>query len=118
VLGGRNDVRDDHARLRDVPEHATDQSPLRRRPSFEAPPNGAPLCHAYDEEFPMSDVDNKVEQAKGRVKQAAGDLTDNDDLKREGAADKAAGSAKEKVEAAKDKVEDAIDGVKDRLRKD
>jgi len=65
----------------------------------------------------MSDLENRAEQAKGRVKQAAGDLTDDDDLKREGARDKAAGSAKEKVDQAKDKVEDAIDRVKDKFDK-
>ena len=63
----------------------------------------------------MGDVDNKVEQAKGRAKQAVGDLTDDDDLKAEGARDKAAGSAKQKVEEAKDKVEDAIDRVKEKF---
>ena len=49
--------------------------------------------------------------AKGRVKEAAGDLTDNDDLKREGKVDQAAGGLKEKAG-------DAIDKVKDALHKD
>jgi uncharacterized protein YjbJ (UPF0337 family) len=35
-----------------------------------------------------------VDEAKGRVKEAAGDLTDNKDLKREGKIDRAAGSAR------------------------
>ena len=45
-----------------------------------------------------------MDQAKGRIKQAAGDLTDNDDLKREGKADETAG----KVKGAVDKVADVI----------
>ena len=52
---------------------------------------------------------------KGRVKEAAGDLTDNDRLKNEGKTDQAAGKVKEVVDDVKDKVEDAIDNVKDRL---
>ena len=63
----------------------------------------------------MSDLENKTEQAKGKVKQAAGDLTGDDDLRREGKVDEASGSAKDKVGDLKDKAEDAIDSVKDKL---
>ena len=59
-----------------------------------------------------------LDDAKGRIKEAAGDLTDNDDLKREGKADQAAGKVKDFVDDAKDKVEDAIDAVKDKFGKD
>lgn len=58
------------------------------------------------------------DQVKGRVKQAAGDLTDDDDLKREGEVDESAGKVKEKVDAAKDKANDAIDSVKDKFKGD
>lgn len=51
----------------------------------------------------------------GRIKQAAGDLTDNDDLKSEGKKDEAAGKVKSAVGDAKDKANDAIDKVKDKL---
>lgn len=51
----------------------------------------------------------------GRAKQAAGDLTDDDDLKREGKADEAAGKAKDAVDDVKDGVSDAIDDVKKRF---
>ncbi len=54
----------------------------------------------------MSDAN--VDTAKGRVKQAAGDLTGDDDLKREGKVDEAAGTLKEKVGDAADKVKDAL----------
>jgi uncharacterized protein YjbJ (UPF0337 family) len=57
-------------------------------------------------------MDGKADELKGRVKEAAGDLTDNDDLKREGKTDKAAGKMKQKVDDAKDWVEDKIDDIK------
>jgi uncharacterized protein YjbJ (UPF0337 family) len=63
-------------------------------------------------------MDNDLDQAKGKVKQAVGDLTDNDDLKKEGKADVNAGKAKEFVEDAKDKAEGLIDKVKDKATKD
>lgn len=53
------------------------------------------------------DVRNK-DDAKGRVKEAAGDLTGNDDLKREGKVDRTTGKVKEGVENAADKVKDAL----------
>lgn len=54
---------------------------------------------------------------KGRAKEAAGDLTNDQDLKNEGKADQAAGSIKEKADAVKDKVDDAVDAVKDKLHR-
>lgn len=51
----------------------------------------------------------KMDQAKGRVKEAAGALTDNAELKREGKIDRAAGKVKEKVGQAVDKIKRAID---------
>jgi uncharacterized protein YjbJ (UPF0337 family) len=63
----------------------------------------------------MGDADSKFDQAKGKVKQAAGDLTGDDDLRREGKVDHASGTAKGKLEDVKDKAEYAIDAVKDKL---
>lgn len=73
-------------------------------------------------------IDDKLEQAKGAVKQTVGDLTDNERLEAEGRADRTAGKVKETagkvVEGAKDvagnvadKVEDAVDNVADRIKK-
>ena len=59
-----------------------------------------------------------TDDAKGRIKEAAGSLTDDQDLKNEGKADRASGAIKEKVGEAKDKVDDAIDAIKDKLHKD
>ena len=53
-------------------------------------------------------MSEKTEDLKGRAKEAAGSLTDNDKLRREGKVDQA--SAK-----VKDKAEDAVDAVKDKV---
>ena len=45
-----------------------------------------------------------TDDLKGRVKEAAGDLTDNDRLKREGKTDQFAGKVHEKVDQLKDKI--------------
>lgn len=59
-----------------------------------------------------------MDNIKGRVKEAAGDLTDNDDLKREGRADQATGRVKEGIDKVADKARDAVDAVKDKARRD
>lgn len=56
----------------------------------------------------MTEQVRNTDDAKGRVKEAAGDLTGNEDLKQEGKVDKAAGKAKEGVEKAADKVKQAL----------
>jgi uncharacterized protein YjbJ (UPF0337 family) len=53
---------------------------------------------------------SKFDEAKGRVKEATGDLTDNDEMKREGKLDQAGAEVKEKANDAVDKVKDALDG--------
>ena len=55
-----------------------------------------------------------ADEAKGRMKEAAGDLTDDEDLKREGKVERAAADAKEKAEDAVDKVRDKVKDVLDR----
>ena len=49
-----------------------------------------------------------MDEAKGRVKEAAGDITDDKDLKREGKIDQATSDVKEKVGDAADKVKDTV----------
>lgn len=53
-------------------------------------------------------ADGTLDDAKGRVKEAAGDLTDDQELKNEGKVDRATGSVKDKVEDAADKVKDTV----------
>jgi len=55
-------------------------------------------------------MSGKLDQAKGRIKEAAGALADDDDLKREGKIDQAAGKVKEAAEKAVDKVKKAVTG--------
>jgi len=60
-------------------------------------------------------MDSNLDDIKGRAKEAAGDLTNDRDLKNEGKADRASGRAKEAVEDMKDKADDLIDKAKDKL---
>lgn len=57
----------------------------------------------------------KTDELKGRVKEAAGALTGDEKLKRDGKADQTAGKLKEAVEGVQKKAEKAIDRVKDAL---
>jgi uncharacterized protein YjbJ (UPF0337 family) len=52
--------------------------------------------------------DGAIDDAKGRVKQAAGDLTDDQSLKDEGKVDKVTGKVKDKVGDAADAVKDVV----------
>lgn len=51
----------------------------------------------------------KTDELKGRVKEAAGALIDDDKLKREGKADQIVGKLKQKIEEVVDKVKHALD---------
>jgi uncharacterized protein YjbJ (UPF0337 family) len=53
------------------------------------------------------EIRNK-DDAKGRVKEAAGNLTGDKDLKREGQVDQAGGKAKDGIERLTDKVKDVL----------
>ena len=53
-------------------------------------------------------MSGNADEAKGRVKEAAGDLTDDKSLKNEGKADRAAGKAKDAVDEGADKVKDLL----------
>jgi uncharacterized protein YjbJ (UPF0337 family) len=61
-------------------------------------------------------MSGEADQAKGRIKQAAGDLTGDDELRREGQQDETAGKVKDKIDEAKDKANEAIDHIKEKLR--
>jgi uncharacterized protein YjbJ (UPF0337 family) len=56
----------------------------------------------------MTDEIRNKDDAKGRVKEAAGDLTGDDKLKSEGKVDQGAGKAKEGIGKVADKVKDAM----------
>ena len=52
--------------------------------------------------------DGSADDAKGRVKEAAGSLTDDKSLKNEGKVDRASGKAKDAVGGAADKAKDIV----------
>jgi uncharacterized protein YjbJ (UPF0337 family) len=52
--------------------------------------------------------EGKADEIKGRVKEAVGDLTDNQDLKDSGKADKTAGKVKQGAEDVIDKARDSV----------
>lgn len=58
---------------------------------------------------------SNADDAKGRIKEAAGTISGDDDLEREGKADQAGAKVKGAAETAKDKTGDAVDSVKDKF---
>jgi uncharacterized protein YjbJ (UPF0337 family) len=58
------------------------------------------------------------DNAKGKIKETAGDLTDDKDLKREGKVDQGAGNIKDKLGDLKGTAEELVDKVKDKLHRD
>lgn len=54
---------------------------------------------------------------KGETKEIAGKVTGDEDLKREGQADKAAGKVKEGIDKVADKVQDTLRGDRDSGRR-
>ena len=63
------------------------------------------------------ELNGKKEQVKGKVKQAWGDLTDNDRLRDEGVADEAAGDVQEGFGRARRKVGEAIEDLGDEIKR-
>lgn len=59
---------------------------------------------------------SNLDEAKGRAKQAVGDLTGDRDMQKEGKVDEQAGQAKEKVDQLEDKAKSAVDTVKDKVQ--
>lgn len=62
-------------------------------------------------------TDGKLDEGKGRVKEAAGSLSGDSSLKNEGKVDQASGKTKQKVGDAAKGVGDAISGVADKAKK-
>jgi uncharacterized protein YjbJ (UPF0337 family) len=62
-------------------------------------------------------MDANTDHLKGRAKEAIGDLTDNEKLKREGQTDRKVGKAKELIDDVGEKAKALVDGITDRVRK-
>ena len=60
-------------------------------------------------------ISNAADEAKGKVKEAWGDATDNERLEAAGKADQAEADVKQKVESAKDHLADTKDKIENRL---
>ncbi len=58
--------------------------------------------------------DGAFDNAKGNVKEAAGDLSGDDSLKNEGKVDQATGKAKDAVGGAADKLKDVVNPKDDK----
>ena len=59
-------------------------------------------------------MSGKMDQVKGRIKEAAGVLTDDAHLKREGKLDQMVGKVKDKTEKTVDKMKDVLTGARRR----
>jgi uncharacterized protein YjbJ (UPF0337 family) len=61
----------------------------------------------------MADTPNTADEAKGRIKEAAGNLTGDKDLKNEGKLDQATGKVKEGIDGVADKARGLLHKDKD-----
>ena len=62
------------------------------------------------------ELDGKLDQAKGRVKQGIGDMTDDERLHDEGVADETSGKVQEGFGKARRKVGDALEDLGDKVK--
>ncbi len=63
------------------------------------------------------ELNGKAEAAKGKVKQAVGHLTDDQDLHDEGVVDEVEGEAQETIGRARRKVGETIEDIGDRIKR-
>ena len=63
------------------------------------------------------ELQGKKESIKGKLKQAAGDLTDDERLHDEGVVDEAAGDTRETLGRGRRKVGEAIEDLGDRMKR-
>jgi uncharacterized protein YjbJ (UPF0337 family) len=63
------------------------------------------------------ELDGKAEALKGKAKQAWGDVTDNERLQDEGAADEAAGDTQAAFGKAKRKIGETIEDIGENIKR-
>jgi uncharacterized protein YjbJ (UPF0337 family) len=67
------------------------------------------------EELHAMSAESAFDKAKGHVKETAGDVTGDDELKAEGRADRGKGKIQEVAEDARDMAAGAVDAVRDKI---
>jgi uncharacterized protein YjbJ (UPF0337 family) len=70
------------------------------------------MWHERLKEKGITMSDHKGEELKGRMKEAAGDLTGDKDLKKQGQADQRSAAAKRTIDDVADKLKDVVDPKK------
>ena len=63
------------------------------------------------------ELEGKAEKLKGKMKQAAGDLTDNERLHSEGVADEAEGEVQDNLGRARRKVGEFVEDIGDSIKR-
>ena len=63
------------------------------------------------------EMKGRTESIKGKMKQAAGDLADDEQLRDEGVVDEAVGDTRETIGRGRRKVGEAIEDIGDRLKR-
>jgi uncharacterized protein YjbJ (UPF0337 family) len=63
------------------------------------------------------EMEGKAEALKGKIKQAAGDLTDNEQLTNEGIADEAAGDTQDAIGRGRRKAGEFIEDIGKSIKK-
>jgi uncharacterized protein YjbJ (UPF0337 family) len=63
------------------------------------------------------ELEGKAEQIKGKIKQATGDLTDNEELHGEGVADEAAGDVQEGFGKVRRKAGEALEDIGNKIKR-
>ena len=105
------------------------KEPMRSRPSANASRNtvadGSVRRARYSwktkvlsgEHRNRDEIESKAETLKGKVKQVAGDLTNNSDLHDEGVVDEAAGHARDAIGRGRRTVGEAIEHIGNAIKK-
>ncbi len=72
---------------------------------------------AWEGNVNRDELEGKAEAVKGKVKQATGDLTNDQDLHDEGVADEAAGKTQDAIGRGRRKVGEAINEIGDAIKR-
>jgi uncharacterized protein YjbJ (UPF0337 family) len=91
------------------------QQPSHTRATVQLPV----LASRFNQEERMNrdELNGKAEKVKGKLKQAAGDLTDDERLHDEGVADEAAGDVQDKFGRGRRKIGEAIEDIGEDLKR-